>query len=150
MLLARVVVGSRLVSALLRRFGVERTIRLLRPHCWSARRPHALDSRRTAVLTAFADPRTSRWTAGACLERSILLYRLLNQAGVPVDLTIGLRSVAGVVDGHAWLAMAGRPVLEPVDPRVDFQPTLCYPSPLSAEAPGRGGGWVRAHAEESR
>lgn len=58
-----------------------------------------------------------------------MLYRLLNVEGIPVDLVIGLRSEGGKVDGHAWLAHQGLPVLERGDPRTAFQPALRFPSP---------------------
>lgn len=149
LLLARVIALNVVVHVLVHRIGVARTARLVRPgvrahegaftragRALSDTASEALDSRRVRVLAEFADPSTSAWTEGACLERSLVLYRLLNRMGVPVDLMIGLRSREGEVDGHAWLAWEGRPVLENFDPRDEFLATLCFASPYrGAEVP---------------
>jgi len=47
-----------------------------------------------------------------CLPRSLALYRALSRAGASPQLWIGFRKVAGRVDGHAWVAVDGRPVGE--------------------------------------
>lgn len=131
-LLTRVVVLGAIVHPLVHRMGVAHTARLVRPVVHTRPRPARdwLESRRVRVLIEFADPRTSHWTEGACLERSLTLYRLLNLEGVAVDLVIGLRSEGGVVDGHAWLTYHGEPILERRDPVGSFRPTLCFPSPF--------------------
>lgn len=50
--------------------------------------------------------------SGNCLERSLLLYRLLSQAGADVSLVMGVRRDAAAVAGHAWVELDGRPLAD--------------------------------------
>lgn len=44
-----------------------------------------------------------------CLTRSLVLYRLLRQAGQPVEFVMGVRrDPAGGIMAHAWLEQDGR------------------------------------------
>jgi transglutaminase superfamily protein len=45
-----------------------------------------------------------------CLERSVLAYRFLAQAGAEPRLTCGIRRANGDVVGHAWIVLDGRPL----------------------------------------
>jgi Transglutaminase-like superfamily len=47
-----------------------------------------------------------------CLERSLVLYRFLSLAGLDPRLVLGVRRDAGRLRGHAWVTLAGTPVIE--------------------------------------
>ena len=54
-----------------------------------------------------------RWlVSGNCLERSLVLYRLLSRAGGNPALVLGVRPGPERVAGHAWIEIGGRPVAE--------------------------------------
>lgn len=53
----------------------------------------------------------------ACLRRSLLLFGRLRRAGLPVTFCLGIRKDQALgshdpVDGHAWLELDGRVLLE--------------------------------------
>jgi Transglutaminase-like superfamily len=102
---------------LLRRDGLPGAIATLRgpPHV-GARRPAASDPLndgrrlgRAVVQTLAPLPRGSR-----CLTRSLVLLSLLARRGVPVDLVIAVHPRAHPsLDAHAWVEVAGSPLLAP-------------------------------------
>jgi hypothetical protein len=47
-----------------------------------------------------------------CLQRSLLLYRVLSRAGADPTLTVGFQQIDGRIQGHAWVAVDGRPLNE--------------------------------------
>jgi hypothetical protein len=49
-----------------------------------------------------------------CLQRSLLLYRLLSRSGAAPKLMIGFRQTEGKVLGHAWVTVDGQPIMEDV------------------------------------
>lgn len=54
----------------------------------------------------------------SCLVRSIALARVLREEGHDARLVFGVRSDNGSVEGHCWVAVEGRPVMEvPADYR---------------------------------
>ena len=70
-----------------------------------------------------------RW--GRCVQRALILYRLLNGYGLPTRLCLGLSREQPERDGHAWvtrLSDGGRAFAEADDPHLRF--TLIYVSPL--------------------
>ena len=78
----------------------------------------------------------------SCLNRSVVLYRLLRAAGRPVELCIGVTRTAGGVthvggDGpqitaHAWLELDGAPYLESDAHFVTSLPVVArFPSSMS-------------------
>jgi hypothetical protein len=48
-----------------------------------------------------------------CLERSLLLYRLLSQADARPTLVLGARKDDASIAGHAWVELDGEPLFEP-------------------------------------
>ena len=52
---------------------------------------------------------------GRCLSRSLTLYRLLRESGLPVAVNLGLAPPVSRVTGHCWLTLAGRVVFERED-----------------------------------
>ena len=55
-----------------------------------------------------------------CLTRGITTYYGLRRRGVDVALCFGMGMVVGTMEGHCWLELDGRAVLEPDDPRTVF------------------------------
>jgi hypothetical protein len=54
-----------------------------------------------------------RWLVSRnCLERSLVLYRLLSRAGANPALVLGVRPGPERVAGHVWIEIGGRPVAE--------------------------------------
>ena len=86
-------------------------------------KPVALDDKAlarwvTRILFRLPEP----WHL-SCLNRSVVLYRLLRAAGRPVELCIGVTRAAGTgvtrvdrgdphIAAHAWLVLDGAPYLE--------------------------------------
>jgi hypothetical protein len=48
--------------------------------------------------------------APTCLERSLVLYRLLSEVNASPRLMIGVAAGAWAVEGHAWVVVDGRPI----------------------------------------
>jgi Transglutaminase-like superfamily len=48
-----------------------------------------------------------------CLERCVLAYRFLAQAGAEPRLACGVRRADGELVGHAWIVVDGRPLAHP-------------------------------------
>jgi hypothetical protein len=61
-----------------------------------------------------------------CLQRSLLLYRLLSAAGADPELVVGLREQDGKVIGHAWVLVDGKSLVEPESALVRFSPVLRF------------------------
>ena len=49
---------------------------------------------------------------GNCLERSLVLYRMLGRLGASPQLIIGITRNGGALGGHAWVSVDGQPVGE--------------------------------------
>ena len=47
-----------------------------------------------------------------CLQRSLLLYRVLSRAGAAPVLIIGFGQINGAVRGHAWVLVDNQPVVK--------------------------------------
>ena len=65
---------------------------------------------------------------GNCFPRSLSLYRVARGAGYPVSFKCGVRKEGGVLDGHAWLMLDGRPFQEIGQHWQLFTVTFAYPS----------------------
>jgi hypothetical protein len=75
---------------------------------WSTtQRPHGQPPERVASITA----RVGRLSRGNCLDRSLIIYRLLSRGGADPTLVIGFGRQADVI-GHTWITLGGRPLLE--------------------------------------
>jgi len=60
------------------------------------------------------------WPA-TCLRRSLVLWALLERAGVATDLRLGFRKTDGVFEAHAWVELAGIPLNDRRDVRTLYQ-----------------------------
>lgn len=62
-----------------------------------------------------------------CWKRAAILHRYLALHGIATRIVFGLRKAAdGAVDGHAWLEIAGKPILETTVP--NYKVTYAFPS----------------------
>jgi Transglutaminase-like superfamily len=63
-----------------------------------------------------------------CWKRAAILHRYLALHGIATQIVFGMRQgTDGVVDGHAWLEIAGKPILETKAP--NYKVTYAFPSP---------------------
>ena len=74
-----------------------------------------------------------------CLQRSLLLYRVLSHVGAEPILVVGFQRTNGHIHGHAWVTVDGRAVVEPEAELVGFSPALRFglrgellPDPLNS------------------
>jgi len=63
-----------------------------------------------------------------CLQRSLLLYRVLSRAGADPTLVVGFQRLDGRIIGHAWVVVDGNPIIEPDADLIRFSPTLHFGS----------------------
>ncbi|MCM3905250.1 MAG: lasso peptide biosynthesis B2 protein [Pyrinomonadaceae bacterium] len=62
-----------------------------------------------------------------CWKRAAILHRYLALHGIASRIVFGIRKGAeGEVDGHAWLEIAGKPILENTAP--NYKVTYAFPS----------------------
>ncbi|MFN2511143.1 MAG: lasso peptide biosynthesis B2 protein [Pyrinomonadaceae bacterium] len=62
-----------------------------------------------------------------CWKRAAILHRYLALHGISTRIVFGMRKAAdGAVDGHAWLEVAGKPILETTAPK--YKVTYAFPS----------------------
>ena len=59
-----------------------------------------------------------------CLQRSLLLYRLLSRAGAEPTLVLGFQEREGKIVGHAWVLVDGRAIIESEAELLRFSPVL--------------------------
>jgi hypothetical protein len=57
-----------------------------------------------------------------CLERSLLLYRFLSREGLAPRLVLGAQKSDRLIVGHAWVKVAGRPVIDDHEALADYTP----------------------------
>jgi hypothetical protein len=63
-----------------------------------------------------------------CLQRSLLLYRMLSRAGADPTLVVGFQRSDSRIIGHAWVVVDGRAVIEPDADLVRFSARLHFGS----------------------
>ena len=102
--------GWRLMVPLLKwRLPLPRLARLM----WAGRARERDRARETRIVTlseALCGPHGGR-RLDNCLERSLVSYRFLSQAGAEPELAFGVaRDKADPVRGHAWVRLDGQPV----------------------------------------
>jgi hypothetical protein len=96
---------------------------------WPRRRSVERNRKREQRIAAGVDRvfgRDDRRSKENCLERSLLVYRFLAQAGADPQLVWGVRKNDDKLMGHAWVVLDGRPLARP-DERLDsFTPITTY------------------------
>jgi hypothetical protein len=61
-----------------------------------------------------------------CLQRSLLLYRLLSAVGADPELVVGFREQDGKIIGHAWVLVDDVSLVEPQSDLVRFSPVFRF------------------------
>jgi hypothetical protein len=61
-----------------------------------------------------------------CLQRSLLLYRVLSRSGADPTLVVGFRRGESEILGHAWVVVAGRPVIRPEGEELGYSPAFKF------------------------
>ena len=63
---------------------------------------------------------------GDCLQRSLLLYRLLSAVGADPELVVGLREQDGKIIGHAWVLVDDMSLVDCDFDLARFSPVLRF------------------------
>ena len=87
------------------------------------------DAKKIAWFANFIVNFPFRW--GRCLQRSLIVYRLLNGYGMPSSLYIGVNQENSTADGHVWvvrLSDQGLAFAEESEPGQKY--TIIYRSPM--------------------
>jgi len=61
-----------------------------------------------------------------CVQRSLLLYKMLSRAGVEPRLVVGFDRTNGLIIGHAWIVIDGCPIMESEDDLRRFSPAFSF------------------------
>jgi hypothetical protein len=131
-LLVRLGIWLMLLPGLLKALPLRSLLRLLTPRSGRANpcREQAEQRRRYTDALLRRLPYTNR-----CLLRTLVLFRLLRQAGWSVQFCVGIRydtalPATGPIQGHAWLRYRGAVFLEPGGgaPIAGYRQTFCYPA----------------------
>lgn len=131
LLLALRMLGWRLILRPLKRFvPLSRLVPLV---C----RPRATESRRLGrearVLTLADRLCRGRLARGTCLERSLLSYRFLTEAGANPKLIIAVRREVDSFQWHAWVTRDGQPVHERAESLQAYIPVVVFDGQGSVE-----------------
>jgi hypothetical protein len=124
LLLALRMLGWRLILRPLKVFvPLSRLVPLVcRPRTPRARRPT-----REARILSFADSLCrGRLASGTCLERSLLAYRFLSEAGADPRLVIAVRRENDSFRWHAWVTRDGQPILERAESLKAYIPVVVF------------------------
>ena len=109
-LLLRMLAWRAVLPVLKRRVRVATLARLM----WREpdRQRGRTDAGRIAELVQWLYRGPARGRGDTCLERSLLAYRYLSDAGVAPRLVVGISKPGSSVIGHAWVVVNGEPLFE--------------------------------------
>jgi Transglutaminase-like superfamily len=93
--------------------------------------PASDDCERIILLTDLLLERRVALLRPSCMLRSLVLYRFLREAGIPVQVNFGVARDGDALKGHSWLTLDGLPYAEPVDPTPRFRVVYRYPKDSS-------------------
>lgn len=92
-----------------------------------------VDAERTHLYLRYIFRRRWLMPLSNCYTRSLLRYKFLREAGLPVELVMGIRKEAsGEFKAHAWIELDGQPYRETED--CAYTPTLRHPPRKEAAA----------------
>jgi hypothetical protein len=131
LLLALRMLGWRLILRPLKRFvPLSRLVPLVcRPRASEPRRP----GREARVLSLADRLCRGRLARGTCLERSLLAYRFLTEAGADPKLIIAVRREDDSFQWHAWVTRDGQPVHERPESLNAYIPVVVFDGQGSIE-----------------
>ncbi len=124
LLLALRMLGWRLILRPLKRFvPLSRLVPLVcRPRTSETRR----FGREARVLSLADRLCRGRLARGTCLERSLLSYRFLTEAGADAKLIIAVRREDDSFQWHAWVTRDGQPVHERAESLKAYIPVVVF------------------------
>jgi len=135
-LLIRIAFWLAVQPVLIRTMPLDKLMKLLTPAPRTRRSPEM--EKKAVRYTSFflgkmtpADPEapktnsTNSVVRRSCLKRSMVLYRFLRIAGVPVKIKLGVQKNNGKLKGHCWLELGGKPYLQNED--MGYKTTYTYP-----------------------
>jgi hypothetical protein len=94
-------------------------------------RRSAATKERTDLIIHLTDSLLERRVAllrPSCMLRSLVLFRFLREAGLPVQVHFGVAREESALKGHSWLTLDGAPIAEPTDPSKRFQTVYSFPA----------------------
>lgn len=141
-------VALALIPRALSKFGLQRVLARLDAAPRGSHRLEELNPVSVSIegarrLAVFADYWLRRLRfRNPCLRRSLVLFARLRRAGLPVTFCLGIRKneplgVDDPVQGHGWLELDDRVVLEPEAAISDYVRTYCYPPSAKLTRPER-------------
>ncbi len=125
-ILLRAAAMAALFWLLVRLLPLPRLLALLDPGAGRRSESRVPPARLVALVRALLGRRRQR--PAGCLTRSLVLFRLLRQAGCPVVVRFGVAKEGGALSGHCWLEQDGVAVAEEADPRQAFRAIYSYPA----------------------
>jgi hypothetical protein len=126
-LLARMFGWSIVLPIVKRTLPFPRLVRLMRPRKQTIQR----DFEREAAITSLAAWVFKTRPPGArdnCLERSLIAYRYLSNAGAEPQLVMGVAKSMEGLHGHVWVMVDGRPVYDSPTTLERFETILVFRS----------------------
>ena len=100
--------------------------------------PRDFDAERRLAAAVVRLSQLARMPDRDCLQRSLLLYRVLSRAAADPTLIVGFQRVNGRIRGHAWVVVNGCTLVECKADLVGFSPILEF---------GTHGALLRARSE---
>ena len=119
LLVVRMLIWRLALPLLKRTVPIRRLVRVMRTRRPARGRLPGSTERIAALAALVCRPRLLG-SEDNCLERSLLAYRYLSAIGARPELVVGVRRERGSTTGHAWVALGGKPVVEPPDSVTGF------------------------------
>jgi hypothetical protein len=88
--------------------------------------PRDRDAERRLAASVLRLSQLMGWADRDCLQRSLLLYRVLSQVGADPTLVVAFQRTNGRIRGHAWVSVDGHTVVEPEAQLLEFSPALRF------------------------
>jgi hypothetical protein len=88
--------------------------------------PHRRATREARIVSLSHRLCRGRLREGSCLERSLLAYRFLTEAGADPTLVVAVRSSGDSFEWHAWVTRGGRPVHETDETLRAYLPVVIF------------------------
>jgi|ERR1700693_1287627 len=81
------------------------------------------DDERTRITVRMVNAAVRHvWRSSTCLEKSLVLWRLLKRHGIASELRIGARKIDGKFEAHAWVEHQGIAVADSDDLHRHYAP----------------------------
>jgi hypothetical protein len=111
------------IRSLKGRLPLSRLVHLMHTAPGSPRRRAAREARVVSISHRLCSGRLGE---GSCLERSLLTYRFLAQAGADPRLVIAVRRGGKSLEWHAWVTRDRQPVHESEDSLSSYLPVVIF------------------------